>query len=47
MKKNQITRGDSVHVNPFELTEKQSSIVKSMKEDILCSVDKKTKYYQY
>lgn len=42
MKKNQITRGDSVHVNPFELTEKQSSIVKSMKEDILCSVDKKT-----
>jgi chain length determinant protein len=40
--KNSTTRTDSTKINPFELTKDQFNIVNSVKENILCSVDKKT-----
>lgn len=40
--KNTITRVDSTKLNPFELTKDQFNIVNSVKENISCSVDKKT-----
>ena len=36
------TRTDSTKINPFELTKDQFNIVNSVKENISCSVDKKT-----
>ncbi|WP_311461900.1 Wzz/FepE/Etk N-terminal domain-containing protein [Prevotella melaninogenica] len=40
--KNTTIRTDSTKINPFELTKDQFNIVNSVKENISCSVDKKT-----
>lgn len=40
--KNTTIRTDSTKINPFELTKDQFAIVNSVKENISCSVDKKT-----
>ena len=40
--KSTVTRTDSTKINPFELTKDQFNIVNSVKENISCSVDKKT-----
>ncbi|MBW4901153.1 Wzz/FepE/Etk N-terminal domain-containing protein [Prevotella melaninogenica] len=40
--KNTTIRTDSTKINPFELTKDQFTIVNSVKENISCSVDKKT-----
>ena len=40
--KKEISRGDSVKVNPFELTKEQFGVAQAISNSIDCSVDKKT-----